>query len=245
MKIEKFVKKSSGMYKLFLDNDVVIELHEDLILKEDLLLKREINGEDIVVLLEKNRDYLAYSMALKYLGVKMRSIKEVKNYLAKKDVSSSTIDDVISRLIREGYLNDSVYASSYVNDRIALSNDGPLKVRKSLEELGVDSDSISNALVVFNDEVELEKIKKLVLKQIKTNSNKGEYLLKQKIFYNLSNLGYSKSLIQSVLDDVSFNDSSLREKEYNKLYNKLSKKYSGRELEYRIKQGLYQKGFRT
>lgn len=111
--------------------------------------------------------------------------------------------------------------------------------------MGVDSDSISNALVVFNDEVELEKIKKLVLKQIKTNSNKGEYLLKQKIFYNLSNLGYSKSLIQSVLDDVSFNDSSLREKEYNKLYNKLSKKYSGSELEYRIKQGLYQKGFRT
>ena len=99
MKIEKFVKKSSGMYKLFLDNDEVIELHEDLILKEDLLLKREINGEDIVALLEKNRDYLAYSMALKYLGVKMRSIKEVKNYLAKKDVSSSTIDDVISRLI--------------------------------------------------------------------------------------------------------------------------------------------------
>ena len=39
MKIEKFVKKSSGMYKLFLDNDEVIELHEDLILKEDLLLK--------------------------------------------------------------------------------------------------------------------------------------------------------------------------------------------------------------
>ena len=227
MKIEKFVKKSNGMYKLFLDNDEVIELHEDLILKEDLLLKREINGEDIVVLLEKNRDYLAYSMALKYLGVKMRSIKEVKNYLAKKVVSSSTIDDVICRLIREGYLNDSVYASSYVNDRIALSNDGPLKVRKSLEEL------------------ELEKIKKLVLKQIKTNSNKGEYLLKQKIFYNLSNLGYSKSLIQSVLDDVSFNDSSLREKEYNRLYNKLSKKYRGRELEYRIKQGLYQKGFRT
>lgn len=53
MKIEKFVKKSSGMYKLFLDNDEVIELHEDLILKEDLLLKREINGEDIVALLEK------------------------------------------------------------------------------------------------------------------------------------------------------------------------------------------------
>ena len=78
MKIEKFVKKSSGMYKLFLDNDEVIELHEDLILKEDLLLKREINGEDIVVLLEKNREYLAYSIVIKYLGVKMRSIQDIK-----------------------------------------------------------------------------------------------------------------------------------------------------------------------
>lgn len=245
MKIDKFVKKSGGVYKLFLDNGEVIELHEDLILKEELLLKREVDNDYIRNLLEKNRDYLAYSVALKYLGIKMRSVKEVKNYLIKKDISQSTIDDVVSRLIREGYLNDSVYAASYVNDRIALSNDGPLKIKKSLEDLGVDSESISNALIVFNDEVELEKIKKLVLKQIKTNSNKGEYLLKQKIFYNLSNLGYSKSLIQNVLDEVSFNDSCLREKEYNKLYSKLSKKYTGNELEYKIKQGLYQKGFRT
>ena len=61
MKIEKFVKKSSGMYKLFLDNDEVIELHEDLILKEDLLLKiskarlRILSGNDSILEIEQER----------------------------------------------------------------------------------------------------------------------------------------------------------------------------------------------
>ena len=31
-------------------------------------------------------------------------------------------------------------------------------------------------------------------------------------------------------------------KEYDKLYKKLSRKYSGNELEYKIKEKLYQKG---
>ena len=38
-------------------------------------------------------------------------------------------------------------------------------------------------------------------------------------------------------------DKSIYEKEYTKLKNKLSKKYSNEELEYRIKISLYKKGF--
>ena len=37
----------------------------------------------------------------------------------------------------------------------------------------------------------------------------------------------------------------LYEKEYQKLKNKLSKKYEGDELEYRLKKALWQKGFRN
>ena len=86
------------------------------------------------------------------------------------------------------------------------------------------------------------------------NLNKKERNLQNNVIENQTTPGEQKAieLVKAEwkrewgsLDDVSFNDSSLREKEYNKLYNKLSKKYSGRELEYRIKQGLYQKGFRT
>ena len=45
--------------------------------------------------------------------------------------------------------------------------------------------------------------------------------------------------------DTDFpSDDDIAKKEYDKLYKKLSRKYSGSELELKIKQKLFQKGLR-
>ena len=50
-------------------------------------------------------------------------------------------------------------------------------------------------------------------------------------------------VISKVIDNYNFNDTSaIAKKEYEKLYTRLSRKYSGTELEYKIKEKLYQKG---
>ena len=56
-------------------------------------------------------------------------------------------------------------------------------------------------------------------------------------------LGYDVDLINKVILDYDFsNDKDMVKKEYDKLYKRLSRKYSGNELEYKIKEKLYQKG---
>ena len=68
-------------------------------------------------------------------------------------------------------------------------------------------------------------------------------VLKNKIVNDLINNGYSYDIIQKVINNYEFgNDSLLAKKEYDKLYKKLSRKYSGSELAYKIKEKLYQKG---
>ena len=70
-------------------------------------------------------------------------------------------------------------------------------------------------------------------------------VLKQKIVRDLINKGFYKEDINIIINEFEFNDNSLiREKEYQKQKNKLSKKYSGAELEYRIKMNLLKKGFK-
>ena len=49
-------------------------------------------------------------------------------------------------------------------------------------------------------------------------------------------------MIEDILNTKKLNNNG-GEKEYTKLYNKYSKKYSGYELENIIRQKLYQKGF--
>ena len=56
---------------------------------------------------------------------------------------------------------------------------------------------------------------------------------------------YDLSIINKVISDYEFDSNEeIAKKEYEKLYRKYSRKYSGRELEYKIKEKLYQKGLK-
>ena len=245
MKIKKYKKLAQGQYSIILDDDSILNLHEDLILKYDLLLTKEIDNTMINVFLEENKKYTAYSDALRYLGIKMRSIKEIYEYLDKKMYSNEIINEVVEKLKKEKYLDDNLYASYYVVDRIKMSNDGPYKIMKDLEKKGICIEYINNSIIEFNDKVQQDKIDKLINKQIKSNHNKSSILLKKKILEYLINLGYDRSIILSRLNVIyNFDDEDIKNKEYEKIYKKLSRKYSGYELEQMIKKKMYEKGFR-
>ena len=244
MKILKYEKKKNGMYQVFFDNDFNVDIHEEIILKYGLLIKKEANDKEIDKMLDENKKYIAYNLSIKYLSAKMRSIKEVREYLYKYSFDKDTVDEVIELLLKEKYLDDSIYAKAFINDKILLSNDGPNKIRNKLKELGIKEDIIEKSILDFTDEIQIEKIEKIIDKQIKTNRNKSAFALKNKITDYLCNLGYYKSLVIECLNKTSIKeDKDLMKKEYEKIYNKLSKKYSGNELEYKVKQKMYALGF--
>lgn len=245
MKIGKFSKAKNGMYLLFLEDGNKIKIHEDLILKYELLLSKEIDEDLIEKINLENQIYEIYSVALKYLNSRLRSRKELSNYLSKKGYSSENVNSVILLLSKQGYLDDKIYTNSFIHDKILMSNYGPNKIKGELESLGISSEIISEAISCFNEDMEKERIEKLVDKQIKLNHNKGAMVLKRKIQSYLINLGYSQNLINQNLNGKKLVDENTYKKEYEKLYNKLSKKYSGKELEYKLKQKMYQKGFGT
>lgn len=244
MKIEKFKKLKNGQYTLILADDSTLNVHEDLILKYNLLITKHINNQLKTQLLEENKIYMAYDQALKYLNTKMRSIGEMKSYL-QKGYEEEIINNVVNRLITEKYLDDKKYCLSFINDKIILSNDGPLKIIQELQKKDVDNNFIVENIQIYTDEIQKEKIKKLIIKQIKSNHNKSSFILKRKILEYLVNLGHEKSIIIDQLNEVyDFNDEQVRQKEYEKTYKKLSQKYTGYELEQRIKKKMYEKGFR-
>ena len=243
MQVNKFTKGKNGMYTVTLEDTTKLTIHEDLILKYNILISKNITDELKNKILEENKKYEIYEVALSYINKKLRSSKELKKYLIKKEYPAELIDQVIELLYNQGYLNDKVYSTSLVHDRIILSMDGPNKIKKELSDNGIDNDTIEEVIEEYTKDIELERIEKIVNKQIKLNKNKGSNLLKKKINMYLINLGYNYDSINTILNSVKISDNDLYKKEYDKLYNTLSKKYSGKELEYKLKQKLYQKGF--
>ena len=242
MLIKKFTKSRNGMYLLNID-EKKYKVHEDLILQYRLLLNRDIDENILYELLSKNKKYETYELSIKYISIKMRSKKEIEEYLKKKGYASNDIEETINLLENNGYLNNNNYIDAFIHDKINLTNYGPEKIKKELKQNDFSDEDILSKIVIYTDELQYDRIEKIINKMIKVNKNKSGIILKRKIEIYLLNLGYEKDKINFKLESYNYNDEDLYRKEYEKQYRKLSKKYKDKELEYKIKQKMYQNGF--
>lgn len=243
MKIQGYKYLGNSKYKVIISNEEYT-LYEDVILKYNLLIK-DVNEKDLAKFLEENKRYEAYYVALKYIKTKLRTRKEIEEYLSKKDYNDFDIDYAVAKLEQEKYIDERVYAKSYILDAINLKNIGPNKIVMELTNLGIDKNIVLDELSIFTNYIEEEKVYKYIEKSIKNNHNKSSYILKNKIKQNLINLGYNPNIINKYLNEYNIDDNEIYQKELEKVRSKLSKKYTGKELEYKIKQNMYRKGFKV
>ena len=226
-----------------LESGEELSLYEDVILNFDLLLKRSIDDKERDKILKMNQEYDVYYVALQSLKNRFRSVKDLKELLIKKQYPEEYVNMAIDKLLKQGYLDDCSFAKAYINQQMITTSKGPHKIERELLDKGVSSDIIYRELAVFTKEEQMAKIEKIATRLIKSNRSRGGMVLRKKITYDLQNLGYDVSVINEGLANVEFSDTKdIQKREYEKLYRRLSKKYSGRELEFKIREKLYQKG---
>ncbi|HHT37807.1 MAG TPA: hypothetical protein GXZ95_00125 [Mollicutes bacterium] len=243
MKITNMKKMALGKYKLTLDDKKEVILHEDVVIKNVLLLGKNIDDKLMDEINEENIKATVYNQALNYISRRIRSREEVEKFLLRKNYDKKQIDYAIQRLESENYINDYLFATAYVNDKLHMSNDGPNKMRKHLTNLKVDESIISEVISKIDDSIINDKIDKLIDKQIRLKNKYRGNILKNKILNYLINLGYERDIIVKKLEGINLDNKKDIQKEYQKLYKKYGTKYSGSKLEMVIKQKLYQKGY--
>ena len=244
MKIEKFKKRPNGLYTIYLDNFNSYDFYEEIILKYELLLTKNIEEDELNEIIKDNKNYESYYDALKTLKRTIKTKEEIRKLLTEKKYSKENITFAINTLEKQGYLNDKSYAKSYVHNCIITTTKGPKKIILELEKKGIKEEDYKEALEEYTESIEKEKIEKLISKKIKSNHNKSAKILKQKLLQDLTNNGFHQDIIKEVLNSTAIEENDdIAKKEYQKYYNKLSKKYSGKELEYKLKQKMYSLGF--
>lgn len=241
MKIEK-IKKTGTKYKIIFDDDSVLKTYDDVIINNGLLYNKNINSDILNKLNIDTNYYDIYYKTVNYITKKLRSEKEINLFIDKNNVNEKDKKEVINKLKEIGLINDVNFVKAYISDRINLSNDGPYKIKKELLEHDISEEIIDEYILKIDNNYLKEKLDKLINKKAVSSKYSG-YILKQKIINDFNNLGYSKDMISEIFDSLEVNKTTLLKKEYDKLYKKLSIKYSGKELENKIKSKLYQKGF--
>lgn len=243
MKILKFKKISSNKYKVHLDDNSSLNLYEDVIINNNLLIKKEIEEEKLEDILKENNNMHLYEVCLNYISIRMRSEKEINNYLIKKGASKEKIDEVIKKLKKNGYINDFDFARAYVKDQMLLTPNGPYKIKNGLYKHDIKEDVINEVIEEIDNGILKEKLSNLMEKQLRIKKGSSK-MLKMKLVNYFSNLGYDKEIILDVISNYSIKtDIDKLKKEYQKLRLKYEKKYTGSELDYVINNKLYQKGY--
>lgn len=204
MEIVKYELMKKNIYNVYLSNGEVLELDESVITNNELLLKKRIDNDLYDKLKRDNKICILVNASIKYINVRLRSIKEIKDYLLKKEEDTNLIDEVISRLIKMGYLDDRRFTEAYIKDKLNFTSWGDYKIINELNKLGISSLYIEDNIDLLNDDILNERMRKIIDKDIRTNKKYSGLKLKNKIYNHLLTSGYSKEKVISLINSYDF-----------------------------------------
>lgn len=245
MKIKSYKKLKNNCYQItFEGNREDIVLYDDIILKYNLLLKKEISEKELTIMAKENQSLSCYYKAIQYLSTRNRCKKEIYTYLKSKAFCEQDIVKAIQLLEKKGFINEERYLESFVHDQIYLNGNGPTKIKNKLLNLGFSEEQVKQSILKVPESVWQEKLASIIEKKVQSNKKDGIHKIKEKVLSYCYNEGYQKEDILSILDHMEFpkNNATL-EKEARKLYMKLQLKYQEPNLSYQVKAKLLNKGF--
>lgn len=189
---------------IFLDGEFAFGVHEDLVVRHGLQVGASLTTEEIREI-EADEEYVdAKQTALDYLAYKPRTEQEVRRKLQKQDVSRLVIDDVIARLYELEYLDDEAYAHDYAHNRFSSKKYGPVRIRRELEERGVDRHLAETAV----DELFAEKSawgaawEHAEKRWPRLADEEDPRRRRQKLYRYLRRRGFTSDTIRPILDEL-------------------------------------------
>lgn len=149
---------------------------------------------------EEQSDVQVEAAALRLLGFRDHSSGELRDKLRDRDYADHLIEDVIARLIDQGWLDDEGFAS-HQTDILIRKGWGPRRIEQKLYKHGVPRDLARETVAEAADTLGwLETCRERLL----TRFDKPTELdrdAKQKAYRHLEHRGFSPSIIRRVLFD--------------------------------------------
>lgn len=141
-------------------------------------------------------------LALKKLSARAYSQKELEEYLVKFDFSPEQIEEVMTKLLSWGYLDDKKLALDWYTYYTTQKPHGYLYIYKKLQEKGIPTQLITSLLDDYDEKKELELARSLAEKIMLNKANqKSSFQLKNRLARHLYRKGFSKANIMIILEE--------------------------------------------
>lgn len=144
--------------------------------------------------LQKARHYCAYQE---------RSHSEVKEKLYALGLHKREVEEVLSQLIEEDYLNEERFAQQFAGGKFRMKQWGRVKIKYELKQKRVSEYCIKKALKEINEEDYLRTLEKLTQAKWKTlKSEKNLFIKLRKTQDYLMQKGFEPDMISASLEKI-------------------------------------------
>lgn len=197
-KIEE--QKNKKRVNIFVDNAFFCGINKETAILFRLKEDSEIDENTLKNAIFESEVKSAFEKAIDYISSRIHTKKELFDKLFKKGFEKKVIDSAIFKLEEYNYVNDELFAKTFVQENYKYSKK---MLENKLKQKGVSSEIISNVLELNTDEKEEELCEKQLKKLLKSK-NKNDFSKEelQKIYMSLFRKGFEFDLIKKVCRKV-------------------------------------------
>jgi regulatory protein len=138
-----------------------------------------------------------------YAAYQERCHSEIKEKLYSYSLRKTEVEEIISTLISENFLNEERFAIQYASGKFNMKHWGKQKIKYSLKQKQVSDYCIKKALSQIDDDDYQSTLNKLSEQKLKTlKGEKNLFIKKRKLQDFLLQRGFESSLVSEVCKSI-------------------------------------------
>jgi len=160
------------------------------------------SGKQEAAILDKKQ---ALVKAESFCVYQERSQKEVRYKLVEWGMRGDELEEILSELILNNFLNEERFAKSYASGKFNIKKWGRVKIKQGLKLKGVPDRILQKALYSLDDDDYMQTLENLAVKKASTLAESNPLKRKFKLMTYLQGRGFENDLILLALKASNLN----------------------------------------
>lgn len=144
----------------------------------------------------------ALAKIYKYCAYQERSHQEVKNKLFGFGLHTGDVDDLMSRLVTDGFLNEERFAKAYSGGKFRIKQWGRIKIENELRASGLSNNCIQIGLKEIKPDDYIATLKKLLQKKASSLMEPDLFKKRNRLARYAIGKGYESEMAWKIILDL-------------------------------------------
>lgn len=144
----------------------------------------------------------ALSKIYRYCAYQERSHSEVKNKLYSFGLHTNEVDELLSRLITEGFVNEERFAKAFAGGKFRMQKWGRIKIENELNALGLSGNCIKRGMNEITDDDYEKTLHELLKKKNKLISESDLFKKRHKVAQYAIGRGFEPELVWRMIKEI-------------------------------------------